>query len=105
LWIALHRLWPRWADVLVFVLRETVIRWHRTGFRRYWTWLSRRGRRRPGRPRVDTELRALIRYMAMENPTWGAPRIQSELRMLGFDASERTVSSYLPRRPPPSSAG
>ncbi len=97
LWIALRRLWSRWSDVLVFVKPETVIRWHGAGFRRYWTWLSRYRHR--GRPSMDGELRALIRRMATENATWGAPRIHGELLMLGFDVSERTVSRYMPRRP------
>jgi transposase InsO family protein len=97
-WIALRRLWSRWANVLVFVKPETVVRWHRAGFRRYWTWLSRRGR--CGRPVIDAQLRALIRRMATENSTWGAPRIHGELLMLGYDVSERTVSRYMPRRRP-----
>jgi len=88
-WIILRRFWTRWLDVLVFVKPETVVRWHRAGFRCYWTWLSRRQRR--GRPAVDAELRALIRKMATENPTFGAPRIHGELASLGFDGSERTV--------------
>lgn len=98
-WIALRRLWARWSEVLVFVKPETVLRWHRAEFRRYWTWLSRR-RRRPGRPPTNRRIRDLIRRMATENPTWAAPRIHGELRMLGFEISERTVSRYLPRRPP-----
>ena len=97
-WIARSRLWSRWSDALVFVKPETVLRWHRAGFRRYWTWLSRHRRR--GRPSIDGEVRALIRRMATENPTWGAPRIHGELRMLGFAVSERTVSRYMPRRRP-----
>src|SRR5512143_2824118 len=68
-WIALHRLWARWSEVLVFVKPETVLRWHRAGFRHCWTWLSRR-RRRPGRPPTDRSIRDLIRRMATENPTW-----------------------------------
>src|SRR5207302_8799830 len=66
------------------------------GFRLYWTWLSRRGRR--GRPPITADLRALIRRMATENPSWGAPKIHGELLMLGFDICERTVSRYLPRQ-------
>jgi transposase InsO family protein len=95
-WIALRRCWSRWTEVLVFVKPETVVRWHRAGFRRYWTWLSQRGRR--GRPPIAADLRALIRRMATENPGWGAPKIHGELLMLGFHISERTVSRYLPRR-------
>ena len=70
--IILRGLWARWLDALVFVKPETVVRWHRAGFRRYWAWLSRR--RHQGRPPLDAELRALIRRMAAENPTWGARR-------------------------------
>jgi hypothetical protein len=97
-WMMLRRLWSRWLDVLVFVKPETVIRWHRVGFRFYWTWRSRR--RKPGRPPTDRGIRDLIQRMATENPTWGAPRIHGELRLLGFEVSERTVSRYLPRRRP-----
>ncbi len=96
-WIADRRWWSRWLDVLIFVKPETVVRWHRAGFRRYWTWLSRR--RRPGRPAIDRDIRHLIRRMATDNPTWGAPRIHGELLMLGFDVSERTISRFMPRRP------
>jgi len=95
-WVTLRRIWSRWLEVLVFVKPETVVRWHRAGFRRYWTWRSRRR----GRPSIVRELRRVIRQMSRENPTWGAPRIHGELRMLGFDVSERTVSRYLPRRSP-----
>jgi hypothetical protein len=97
-WVVLHRIWRRWSEVLVIVKPETVVRWHRAGFRLYWNWLSRRGRR--GRPRPDAELRALVRRLATENPTWGAPRVHGELRMLGFEVSERTVSRLMPRRAP-----
>ena len=78
-WVTLRRLWARWSDVLVFVKPETVIQWHRAGFRRYWTWLSRR--QRAGRPSINSGLRELILRLAAENPTWGAPRIHGELRM------------------------
>ena len=96
-WLALRRWWSRWTEVLVFVKPETAVRWHRASFRRYWTWLSRRGRR--GRPRKGESLCALIRRMAAENVGWGAPKIHGELLMLGFVVSERTVSRYLPRKP------
>jgi hypothetical protein len=92
-WVVLRRLWARWADALLFVKPDTVVRWHRAGFKAYWNWLSRRGRR-TGRPRVAAEIRDLIRKMASEN-AWGAPRISRELKMLGFTVSERTVSRYL----------
>jgi hypothetical protein len=89
-WVTLRRAWTRWSDVLVFVKPETVIQWHRAGFRKYWTWLSRR--QRTGRPSINAGLRELILRMAAENPTWGAPRIHGELRMLEIAVSERTVS-------------
>ena len=92
-WVVLRRFWSRWTDALVIVKPHTVVRWHRAGFRWYWRWISRR-RRRAGRRRVRSEIRDLIRQMAFENG-WGAPRIHDELRMLGFDVSERTVSRYL----------
>jgi putative transposase len=78
---------------LVIVKPDTVVRWHRAGFKLYWNWISRRGRR-TGRPTIDAEIRNLIRKMASENG-WGAPRIDGELKMFGFDVSERTVSRYL----------
>ena len=97
--VTLRRVWVRWSEVLLFVQPETVVRWHRAGFRKYWTWLSQH-HRREGRPSIGEDLRALILRMAAENPTWGAPRIHGELRMLGIEVSERTVSRYLPRRRP-----
>jgi putative transposase len=97
-WIALRRVWSRWSETLLVVRPETVVRWHRAGFRRYWAWLSRR--RSPGRPPTEPSVRELIRRMAADNPTWGAPRIHGELRMLGIDVSERAVSRHMPRRRP-----
>ncbi|MFK7988694.1 MAG: integrase core domain-containing protein, partial [Sandaracinaceae bacterium] len=79
-----------------------VIRWHRKGFALFWTWKSRR---RGGRPRVPREVIDLVRRMARENSTWGAPRIHGELMKLGFDVSEATVSRYMPRRRKPPSQG
>jgi len=99
-WVLLRLSWSRWAQALTIVEPDTVVRWHRAGFRIYWNWLSRRGKR-PGRPLLPLEVRALIQRMATENP-WGAPRIQGELFGLGFDVSERSVSRYLrslPRAP------
>jgi putative transposase len=93
-WTALRRYWPRWLDVLAIVKPETVVGWHRAGFRLYWRW---RSRPRAGRPRISEELRTLIRSMAIENSGWGAPRIHGELRKLGFEISERTVARYLRR--------
>jgi transposase InsO family protein len=95
-WLALRWLWPRWKEVLVVVKPETVVRWHRKGFRLYWRALSRRG---PGRPRIPQEVRDLIRRMARENG-WGARKIQGELEKLGFPISLATVSRYLPKRAP-----
>jgi hypothetical protein len=94
-WVLLRRLWARWAHTLVIVKPDTVVRWHRAGFRLYWRWISRR-RGRAGRRPVSTEIRELIRRMASEN-SWGAPRIHGELLMFGLDVSERTVSRYLQR--------
>ena len=98
-WVLLYRFWSRWKNTLVIVSPDTVVRWHRRGFRLYWDALSRKGRK-SGRPRKDMEIRELIRRMAADNPTWGAPRIHGELLMLGYDVSERTVSRYMPERPP-----
>jgi hypothetical protein len=93
-WTTLRQLWPRWSDVLIIVKPETVVGWHRRGFRLYWRW---RSRRRGGRPRASQEIRTLIRTMAIENLGWGAPKIHGELLKLGFDVSERTVARYLQR--------
>jgi hypothetical protein len=102
-WVLLSRLWPGWRGALVIVRPETVIAWHRKGFRVYWTWKSRRGK--PGRPPASVEVRALIRQMSRENQLWGAPRIHGELLKLGFEVSEATVSKYLMRQPKPPSSG
>jgi hypothetical protein len=102
-WVMLRRLWPGWRRVLILVQPETVVRWHRAGFKLYWTWLSRH-QTRVGRRCVSRELRELIFRMVVENSTWGAPRIHSELKMLGFDLSERTVLRWMrkaPRNPEP----
>jgi putative transposase len=102
-WVLLRRFWPEWKQVLIFVQPETVVRWHRAGFKVYWEWLSRH-RTRAGRKCVSIELRELTFRMVAENPTWGAPRIHGELRMLGFDISERTVLRWMrkaPRSPEP----
>jgi hypothetical protein len=94
LWLILRRVWPRWRDALVLVQPATVARWHRNGFYRCW----RRRSQRPGRPRIDSQCRGLIRRLAAENRLWGAPRIHGELLKLGIAVSERTVSRYLPDR-------
>ena len=95
LWVCLRRFWPRWREALVLVQAATVARWHRAGFRGCW---RRRSRRRPGRPRIDLQLRKLIGRMATANGLWGAPRIHGEFLKLGLIVSERTVSLYLPDR-------
>ena len=91
-WTTLRRFWSRWADVLVIVKPETVVGWHRAGFRFYWRW---RSRPQGGRPKINDEIRALIRRMAEENAGWGAPKIHGQLLKLGFAVSERTVARYL----------
>src|SRR5437879_9064610 len=98
-WIVLARFWKNWRSSLQVVRPETVVRWHRRGFRLYWAWKSRR---RWGRPAIGRDLRDLIRQMSCANPLWGAPRIHGELLKLGLTVSQATVSKYMvrPRRPP-----
>jgi putative transposase len=100
-WVALSRAWSRWCDVLIIVKPATVVGWHRSAFRRVWTWRSRRA---PGRPPIDRRTRDLVRQLAQANPLWGAPRIHGELLKLGIGISEREVSRLMPRAPrkPPS---
>jgi len=95
-WVALRKLWSGWKKPLLLVTPETVVRWHRLGFRLYWSWLSRTGRA-AGRNPLSREVRDLIFRMVVENPTWGAPRIHGELLKLGFDIAERTVSRWIQR--------
>ena len=97
-WVMLLRFWSGWKRALVIVQPDTVVRWHRAGFKLYWTWRSRH-KTPAGRKCVSRELRELIFRMVAENPTWGAPRIHGELKMLGFDVSERTVSRWMQRAP------
>jgi putative transposase len=85
-WVVAFRWWGDWKRVMVVVTPETVVRWHRAGFRLYWSWLSRHPVR-TGRKRISGEVRELIFRMLAENPSWGAPRIHGELQMLGFDLS------------------
>ena len=92
-WDILSCLWPDWRKSLYIVQPETVIRWHRRGFRYYWRWKSRP--KWPGRPRVPKEVRDLIRQMSQDNPLWGAPRIHGELLKLGIEVSQATVSKYM----------
>ena len=99
-WVLLSRVWKDWRRALIIVHPDTVVRWHRERFRRYWAQLSIG--RNPGRPPTDTEIREWIRRIATENPLWRAPRIHGELLKLGFVVSERTVSRILRtvKRPP-----
>ena len=94
-WVALRSFWSRWVDVLAVVRPETVVGWHRAGFRLFWRLRSRGGGRR-----IEADVFEIVRRMARENPTWGAPRIHGELVKLAFGISERTVSRYLVRRMP-----
>jgi hypothetical protein len=98
----LYRWFPSIVGALAIVGPETVIRWHRLGFRAYWRW---RSRNRVGRPKVSVELRTLIREMNQANPLWGAPRIHGELLKLGFEVAQSTVAKYMVRRRGPPSQG
>jgi hypothetical protein len=98
--VLLTRLWPNLIGLARVVQPDTILRWHRSGFRAYWRWKSCG---QPGRPRVSRELRELIRQMSKDNPLWGAPRIHGELLKLGFTIAESTVSKYMVKhRGPPS---
>src|ERR1700716_2818175 len=98
----LYRLYPSLLDAIIIVQPETVIRWHRCGFRAYWHWKSRH---LGLRPRTAAGIRALIRRMNRENPLWGAPRIHGELLMLGSEVAQSTVGRYMVRRRRPRSQG
>src|SRR5664280_2728533 len=98
--IQLYRWFPSILKVLTIIRPETLVRWHRAGFRSYWRWKSRS---LGGRPRIEADLRALIRRMSIENPLWGAPRIHGELLKLGFKIVQSSVAKYMvKRRGPPS---
>lgn len=97
-WVMVRRMWPRSKEALVIVTPETVVGWHRAGFRLYWRWCSRHQKALGRRP-LRKGLRDLIFRMVAENPTWGAPRIHGELLKLGFDVAERTVSRWVQRAP------
>src|ERR1700736_4364318 len=97
-WVAIRRFWCGWQQSLIAVTPETVVRWHRGGFRLYWKLISK-ARRPVGRRQTSKEVRELIFWMVVENPTWGAPRIHGELLMLSFDVSERTISRWMKRAP------
>ena len=100
LWVMLARFWTGWRTALLIVKPETVIAWHRRGFRLWWAWKSRR---HTGRPTVPADVRTLIRTMAQTNPRWGAPRIHGELLKLGIDVCQATVAKYMGRRRQPPS--
>ncbi len=98
----LYRLVPSILNALTIVKPETVVRWHRAGFRSYWCWESQP---RGGRPIVPPEIRRLIREMSMANPLWGAPRIHGELLKLGIEIGQTSVAKYMARRRGPPSQG
>src|SRR6266567_9494050 len=97
-WVLARKFWSGWKQALIVVSPDTVVRWHKSAFVLYWRALSR-AQRVIGRKRISKEVRDLIFRMVTENPTWGAPRIHGELRMLGFDVCERTVSRWMRRAP------
>src|SRR6267142_1778826 len=98
--VQLYRWCPSILKVLTIIRPETLVRWHRAGFRSYWRWKSRS---LGGRPQIDADLRALIRRMSIENSLWGAPRIHGELLKLGFEVAQSSVAKYMvKRRGPPS---
>ncbi len=99
-WVAISKFWPNWRSVLLIVQPDTVVKWHRQGFRLFWRWKSRR---KGGRPLVDREVQVLIRRLSRENPTWGVPRIKSELSLLGYNVAKSTVAKYMVRQPKPPS--
>ena len=100
--ILLYRWFPSILQVLAIINPETLVRWHRAGFRHYWRWKSRR---RGGRPPIDTELRGLVWRMSVDNPLWGAPRIHGELLKLGFQVAQSSVAKYMVKRRGPPSQG
>src|SRR6266481_9773398 len=100
--VMLYRWFPSVLEAITIIRPETLVRWHRVGFRRYWRWKSR-----PlgGRPQIDVDLRALIRRMSVDNPLWGAPRIHGELLKLGFEVAQSRVAKYMVKRCGPPSQG
>ena len=100
--VMLYRWFPSILQAITIIRPETLVRWHRAGFRRYWRWKSRS---LGGRPQVDADLRALIRRMSVDNPLWGAPRIHGELLKLGFEVAQSSVAKYMVKRCGPPSQG
>ncbi len=101
LWVWISRIWPAWRSALIIVKPETVLAWHRKGFRLFWTWKCRRGK--SGRPGISREIRELIRTMSKTNSLWGAPRIHGELLKIGIDVSQATIAKYMVRHHNPPS--
>src|SRR5215831_12323932 len=100
--IVVYRWFPSILQVLTIICPETLIRWHRSGFRCYWRWRSGPS---GGRPPIEAELRALIRQMSIDNPLWGASRIHGELLKLGFEVAQSSVAKYMVKRRGPPSQG
>src|SRR5216117_4271199 len=100
--VQLYRWFPSVLKAVAIIRPETLVRWHRAGFRRFWRWKSRS---LGGRPRIAADLRALIRRMSAENPLWGAPRIHGELLKLGFSVAQSSVAKYMVKRCGPPSQG
>src|SRR5438445_7982311 len=100
--VQLYRWFPSILKAIAIIQPETVVRWHRAGFRLYWRWKSRS---LGGRPQIGADLRALIRRMSLENPLWGAPRIHGELLKLGFEVAQSSVAKYMVKRRGPPSQG
>ena len=98
--VQLCRWFPSILKVLTIIHPETLVRWHRAGFRSYWRWKSRS---LGGRPQIEADLRALIRRMSVDNPRWGAPRIHGELLKLGLEGAQSSVAKYMVKRPGPPS--
>src|SRR5205823_3902051 len=100
--VLLYRWFPSVLRAITIIRPETLVRWHRAGFRNYWRWKSRSF---GGRPQIDADLRALIRRMSVDNPLWGAPRIHGELLKLGFEVAQSSVAKYMVKRCGPPSQG
>jgi transposase InsO family protein len=101
LWAWLCSVWPDWNAGIHIMKAATVVGWHRKGFRLFWSWKIRRGKK--GRPVIPKDVRELIRTMSRENPIWGAPKIHGELLKLGIEIGETSVSKYMVRRRRPPS--
>jgi hypothetical protein len=100
--LQMYRWFPSILKIVSIIQPETLVRWHRAGFRCYWRWKSRR---RGGRPQIEADLRTLIRRMSIENPLWGSPRIHGELLKLGFAVAQSSVAKYIVKRRGPPSQG